>query len=116
MPQIVITETPKDHEPPKTEIMQPHVPPQSLQLSKTEPITPPPPPKKKKKQKKQTNKQQEPQITDFTNFLLKKELWFTVKTDYRKFSDRAENYRVWKVSLRVLLPNWRSLPLRSLIY
>ena len=35
---------------------------------------PPPPQKKKKKQKKQTNKQQEPQITDFTNFLLKKEL------------------------------------------
>ena len=72
---------------------------------------PPPPPQKKNKTNKQTNKQQEPQITDFTNFLLKKEL---LLSRLIKFSDRAKNYRVWKVSFKSIVTKLKVTPFEEL--
>ena len=76
---------PMPQQPPKTETL-PHAPPMPQQPPKTETLQPLTPPKP-----------QEPQITDFTNFLLKKELLLSRLT---KFTDKPENYRVWKVSFK----------------
>ena len=86
MPQTVKTEIPQPQEPPKTGIPQSQVSPLTLEPPKIETVQPHVP-----------VKPQEPQITDFTNFLLKKEL---LLSRLNKFSDRPENYRVWKMSFK----------------
>ena len=56
-------------------------------------------------------KPQEPQITDFTYFLLNKELLLSILT---KFTDRPENYRVWKESFKSIVSKLKVNPFEEL--
>ena len=90
MPQTVKAEILQPQEPTKTEILQPQESPKTdIPQSQESPRTLEPP-KIETVQPHVPVKPQEPQITDFTNFLLQKEL---LLSRLNKFSDRPENYR-----------------------
>ena len=100
MPQTVQTEIPQPQEPPKTEIPKSQESPLTLEPPKIETVQPHVP-----------VKPEEPQITDFTNFLLKKEL---LLSRLNKFSDRPENYRVWKMSFKSIVAELKVTPFEEL--